>query len=240
MKKIGIFVVVFALSLSGIAQVNELSETTVHSPLFKAGEENASEGLSLNAFIVDELKNQAFYTEGVVEVLFTVNADGSVSGIDIKNSVSEIEDKAVINSIKKTSGKWLPGQVDGMPVAMEKRVYVTFSDLDNVPLDEQARDFVGKGLKNYFEALNTEKRFDLTRQRAEKKANRKYNTALMYFNEAHRCHPQEISIPFWQACIYEKTGKNGMYLEKMNEFNEKSIVQNNQAIEFVSIAMKTR
>ncbi len=240
MKKIGILVVVFALSLCGFAQVNDLLETTVHSPLFEGEKGNVNESLSLNDFIVDELKDQVFITEGVVEILFTVNADGSVSDIAIKNSVSKTEDNAVINCIEKTSGKWLPGEVDGVPVAMEKRLYVNFLDLDNVSLQEQARDYLGKGLKNYFDALNTEKRFDLDKDRAEKKANRKYNTALLYFNEAHRCCPQEISIPFWQACIYEKTGNDGMYIEKFNEFNEKTIARNNHAYEFVSIATKTK
>ncbi len=62
----------------------------------------------------------------------------------------------------------------------------------------------------------------------------------MYLEEAKRCCPQEVSIPFWQACIYEKTGNNGMYLEKFNEFNEKTMAQNNHDFDFVDVAMKSR
>ncbi len=239
MKRIWFLTGLLIFSLYTFAQVEELEEMTVHSPLFIAMEDGGLANYkSLDEFIVNEINATQYLDEGVVEVLFTVNADGSVSDIKIENSVSESNDDAVKSSIKKTSGNWKPGLVDGLPVAMEKRIYVNFIGPDGVSLVEQARAFMHDGMRLYYSALNTSGRFDLSKEKAIKKANRKYNRALYCFEEAKRYRPQEASIPFWQACIYENKGDSYNYKEKLEEFNEMTVIQKVHDFENVDIALK--
>ncbi len=239
MKKIWFLSGLLLLSLYSFAQVEELAEMTVHSPLFVAMDDGiAGNHLTLDEFIANEINTSQYFEEGVVEVLFTVNADGSVTNVKIKNSVSETNDDAVKGSIEKTSGNWKPGLVDGSPVAMEKRLYVNFIGPDGVSLVEQAKGYMNDGVRLYYSALHTTERFDLRDEKAIKKANRKYNRALYCLKEAKKYRPQEASIPFWQACIYEKKGDSYNYNEKLEEFNEMTIVQKEHDYESIDVALK--
>ncbi len=54
--------------------------------------------------------------EGTVYVGFKVEADGTVSNINIKRGIGHGCDEAAIELVKKTSGKWSPALSNGKPV----------------------------------------------------------------------------------------------------------------------------
>ncbi|MFH0867135.1 MAG: energy transducer TonB [Bacteroidota bacterium] len=63
--------------------------------------------------------------EGVVLVTFTVEKDGSLSGIKILNSVGAACDNEVINMVKQMP-KWTPGKRNGLPIPVIFKMPIRF------------------------------------------------------------------------------------------------------------------
>ena len=62
--------------------------------------------------------------EGIVFVSVVIGIDGSVSGLEITESVRKDLDQAAMEAIKKT--KWLPAQKDNQPVACRITIPIQF------------------------------------------------------------------------------------------------------------------
>lgn len=62
--------------------------------------------------------------KGVVQIAFTVGADGSLSNFKIVNDIGHGTGEAAINLMKK-SPKWLPGIKDGKPMSVEYLLPIT-------------------------------------------------------------------------------------------------------------------
>lgn len=86
--------------------------------------ESISDYLAKNVKYPEEaIKNKR---EGTEVVLFEVTAKGELTNFIVANSVSPEIDEAIINLLKTTNGMWMPGQNNGEPVAMQKKVTVAF------------------------------------------------------------------------------------------------------------------
>ncbi len=239
MRKTSLLISLLFLTIGVFAQQYQLKETLVTPPQFKGIENvNYDENTSMfNQFVNNNIHNNMFQN-GVVVVQFTINKDGSVSNINLLNSVSDATNKAVIDCVEKSSGLWTPGKVDGKPVAMEKEIHVNFTDPSAPSLEDMAIQSLELGLKNYQLAMYLKEKFSLTEEQAESKSTRKLNKAIKYLETANKYQPQEASIVFWQACIYEQAGDEIKSAEKMNRFNDLSNINYMASTEIIKISIK--
>jgi len=219
------FTVLAVFSLLSVAQVYRFDEVTVKAPKYVGpiiGVENTRDIVNpINKFLQKDLSLMADdneFREGTVVVDFTVNTDGSLENFVVQNSVSDINDYAVIASLKSTSGNWIPGQKDGMAVKMEKRVVIAFSQEDNPSLNDQAIYYSQKGIRKFYKAESCENDIFLSSEVKVKRSERKYHSALNKFNYAEKLRPDEPQIIFWQAKTYEKLDDDLMKDIKLMEF----------------------
>lgn len=68
--------------------------------------------------------------EGTVEVVFTIEKDGSISGVNILKGIGYDCDEQVVQLIKK-SPKWTPGILCGKPAIVQETASVKFSLIEN-------------------------------------------------------------------------------------------------------------
>ncbi len=221
MKNYGLLLTVLLISVFTFSQNRQLTETVVTSPYFLGAQnENYDENSSkMNQYINMHINNENLEA-GVVVALFTINDDGSVSNISILNSVSTKTDKEVIACLEKSSGLWKPGHVDGKTVSMEKEVHVNFTDPDMPSLQELANTNLERGIMKLQLAEYNSIKYNLTQEQAKRKSARQFKKAIKYLETANKYQPQEPSIIFWQAQVYEKAGYEMQSLEKRNRFNE--------------------
>ncbi len=224
MKKIGLLTGMLLLAVLTFAQSKQLSEYIVEPPKFIGTNDQQTEFTKENTPICSYLKTQLeegrSFDEGVVVVLFTINADGTLSNFSIENSVSTTTDQAVVNCIRNTSGLWQPGSVNQEPVEMEKTIVVNFVSTDSPTPEQMAQEYLESGINKMNAAVNVMANVNLTQAVAERRANRKLNTALGFMEKADKYKPTEPSITFWQACVYEKIGNEMKRNEKLHEFME--------------------
>jgi len=239
MKKISFVFSMLLISLATVAQQHHLNETIVTPPQFN-GEENVT--YDKNTSMFNQFANNSLQNinsdNGVVVVLFTIDSDGSVSNINLLNTVSNSTNQAVIKLIEKSSGLWTPGKVNGTPVAMEKEIHVKFNDPSGPSLEDLANQSLEKGLKNYQMAMFVKQKFGLTQEQADNKSEKKLNRAVKYLEIANKYQPQEPSIIFWQACIYKEAGKELESAQKMNRFHELNDTNYMASTETVIINLK--
>ena len=92
-------------------------------PSFPGGREELFKYLTYNVkYPIDAAKNKI---EGRVLVTFVVEHDGSISNVDVANSVYPSLDK---ESIRVVSGmpKWIPGKANGKTVRVKYTIPITF------------------------------------------------------------------------------------------------------------------
>ena len=223
MKKIALLTGLLLSAVITFAQVKELSETTVESPKYIGQQDanaiNSSESSPICSYLKSSLINNNF-EEGVVIILFTINADGTLSDFNVKNSVSKGSDQKVINCLKSTSGLWNPGRVNGTPVEMQKEIHVRFVDPSGNSLEELAQNNIESAVKQFESAKAIKNNVSLTSVKADKKSTRKLQSALAYLKEASKYQPNEPSVVFWEACTYEELGNEMRKAEKLNRFME--------------------
>ena len=92
-------------------------------PSFPGGREELFKYLTYNVkYPIDAAKNKI---EGRILVTFVVEHDGSISNVDVANSVYPSLDK---ESIRVVSGmpKWIPGKANGKTVRVKYTIPITF------------------------------------------------------------------------------------------------------------------
>lgn len=240
MKKTGLLTGMLFVVIFVSAQIKELSETLVESPRFnfEHSHNDDSNRSPVSYYLQESLNDGSSYSEGVVVILFTIKADGTLANFTIENSVSKTNDDAVIRSIQSTSGMWNPGLVNGNPVEMQRKFFVRFLNPENKSLEMLAQENINLAIRKYYQAIQTKENICLSAKKADKKADRKLNATLVLLEGANKYQPEEPSVFFWQACTYEQLGDEVMRSQKINEFIN-LIDQNYQAqIERIDINLK--
>ena len=92
-------------------------------PSFPGGREELFKYLAYNVkYPIDAAKNKI---EGRILVTFVVEHDGSISNVDVANSVYPSLDKESIRVVSGMS-KWIPGKVNGKTVRVKYTIPITF------------------------------------------------------------------------------------------------------------------
>lgn len=92
-------------------------------PSFPGGREELFKYLTYNVkYPIDATKNKI---EGRVLVTFVVEHDGSISNVNVANSVYPSLDKESIRVVSGMS-KWIPGKVNGKTVRVKYTIPITF------------------------------------------------------------------------------------------------------------------
>ena len=92
-------------------------------PSFPGGREELFKYLTYNVkYPIDAAKNKI---EGRILVTFVVEHDGSISNVDVANSVYPSLDKESIRVVNGMS-KWIPGKVNGKTVRVKYTIPITF------------------------------------------------------------------------------------------------------------------
>jgi len=236
MKKVVLMMVMCFTFIGLMAQQKtvEMADLKVEPPKFQETKLNQVKELnqksSINRFIERELELSeplALYRdEGIVAVQFSVAADGSVSDFEIKNHVSFVTDYAVIDCLRKTNGMWIPGKVAGEYTSMEKLVFVKFDVIGNPSHIEIAQRYFSKGVRHFNTALMLDESLYLAEKQKNRKANRQLSRAFNSLDLALKYAPEESSVLFWQARIYEQQGNQEGMNQKLEKYRE--LVQINE------------
>lgn len=228
MKKIGIGMVLMLFTISIIAQEEEaikqkfIEETRIEAPVFRGDmSNNEAERLSLNQYLQGELSYLSNYDyledEGIVSVTFTIEADGRVNNAFVSNSVAPELDNAVLNAISNSSQLWLSGKINGEATAMEKTVFVKFDIPGNASHNQMAIDYMNKAVTQVY-AIEYIQHLPLAKIKQERKTNRKARYAQNCLARAEKFKPDDLSITFWQAKVYEMQGNNDLMRQHLNKY----------------------
>jgi hypothetical protein len=100
--------------------------------------------------------------QGTEVIEFEVTPEGKLKGFHVVNSLSPEIDEHVTALLKKTSGMWSPGKIDGVPVTMKQEVSVAFKwsefkEFAAKDFTELARSSFEKGSKLFFVKNQPEK-----------------------------------------------------------------------------------
>lgn len=108
---------------STVSDQEEVYQVVGQQPSFPGGREELFKYLAYNVkYPIDAAKNKI---EGRVLVTFVVEHDGSISNVNVANSVYPSLDK---ESIRVVSGmpKWIPGKANGKTVRVKYTIPITF------------------------------------------------------------------------------------------------------------------
>jgi tetratricopeptide (TPR) repeat protein len=119
-------------------QDHNLQEIRVTAPHFRSELYD-----NLNDFLLSgiEYQHQSIRAgnEGTEVIRFVVTPRGEVKNLVVINSVSQIIDLEMLRILEITNGKWTPGTVNNVPVAMEKEISVVFKISENSDFVEKAK-----------------------------------------------------------------------------------------------------
>lgn len=110
------------LSLLAFAGIS-FGAMAADTPSFPGGKEALDKFISSNLIYPQSSKSMG--VEGVVNVQFTVNADGSIGSIKIVRMVDPDLEQEAIRIVKKMPA-WIPADKDGVPVESTAQVAVPF------------------------------------------------------------------------------------------------------------------
>ncbi len=137
-------------------QNQELNTINVVPPYFISGVSQ-----TINDFMQENItypeRAKQWHLQGTEVVKFVVNSDGKLSNFEFINSVSSDCDNEVRRILELTSGKWIPGNVNGELVPMETEVSVVFKLSPHVNFVELAKKYFAKGNKLLFLRNNPRK-----------------------------------------------------------------------------------
>jgi hypothetical protein len=232
MKKVSLFLGSIMLAMTVFGQKTEVKETVVESPRFESSTATSTQTITnqkapiyayLQSKLSDEKNLEKVVTDGVVVISFVVEPSGELSNCHVQHSVTNELDECVMACLKETSGQWLPGKVNGNPVAMESKVYVRFVIPGNPEHEQLSRSLTNKAVMKYGKGQN----FD--NAMAINKAQRQYKKSMNYLNAASKYTPDEYAIVFWQACAFEKLGNVSAKDLKLKELENILAVNPNHA-----------
>lgn len=239
MKKVGFMMWMCFVFIGLMAQQKtvEMADLKVEPPKFdKNGLVEVSvesQKSSINRFIEQELEVaeqlSLYRDEGIVAVQFTIAADGTVSNFEVKNHVSALTDNAVIECLRKTDGMWIPGKVAGEYTPMEKLVFVKFDVIGNPSHIEMAQSYFSQGVRHFNTAMVLDENVFLTEKRKIRKTERQLSKAYTNLDLALKYAPDDISVLFWQAKIYEQQGEIEQMNDKLDKYLE--LVQVNHSVD---------
>ena len=155
--KTTVLITVFALIATvTMAQNQDIEEINVHAPQFKGTIYS-----SLNDYLTDNIeypeKMRNAKIQGTVVIECTVTVDGKLSEFKLINSVSPEFDSEVIQALKTTDGKWIPGKTNGNQANMKTEVSVAFFLHSMEEFIKTAKDYNKKGNEWLFEKNNPKK-----------------------------------------------------------------------------------
>jgi TonB family protein len=207
-----------------------LEETLVESPRFsleKTMVHQTGQRAPIYQYIQSNLEypHDALWQneEGIVVVRFMVETDGSLRNISIDNSVSPSLDQCVMDLLALTSGKWLPGKVNGKPTAMESKVYVNFDIKGNLSHREKARQYLIMAIRQCDLGVALSQN-DLVKKR---KSQNRFKKAMQQLDMAQKHQPEELAIVSWQVIVLGHMGDATKLAQKQAELN--SLLANVQA-----------
>lgn len=108
---------------STVSDKEKVYQVVEQQPSFPGGREELFKYLAYNVrYTIDAAKNKI---EGRVLVTFVVEHDGSISNVNVANSVYPSLDK---ESIRVVSGmpKWIPGKANGKTIRVKYTIPITF------------------------------------------------------------------------------------------------------------------
>jgi TonB family protein len=230
MKKVNYVIVLLMLTVGMVAQESTMKqkfieETRVEAPVFIG---NVDSDKTSHQLFAQHLQNELsylteldyLYDEGIVAVDFTVEPDGSVSDLQVSNSVSRTLDEAVMQIIRASNQMWLAGKINGETSSMKKTVFVKFDIPGNDSHNELATQYLNLAIKQLY-AINTiENNKFLSDAKILKKSQRRANYAETYLERAEQYKANDLSITFWQARTYELQGKNDMKQQMLDKYLE--------------------
>lgn len=177
MKRYVIFLAVALFAATGAAQNRtsyNLTESGMTPPVFLADETYAqgNQVKSLNDFLNKTInypqESVKCCLQGTEVVEFIVNCSGEPTAFKVLNSICPEIDQEVIRTLKLTAGKWIPGTLNGSPVAMKQEIAVVFQLCSSDDFINKAKKYARKG--NHL----------LFAQNKPKKAIKYYNYALTF------------------------------------------------------------
>jgi TonB family protein len=154
MKKSVIFLTSMVITMIAAGQNQRMvEEITVTPPKFSA-DQTLIQGKYFKT-IDDFLMNTVQYPQEAVNygqqgtevVKFVVTPSGEVTNFNVINSVCSGMDDEVIRMLQLTNGMWLPGLINGEPVAMAQEVSVVFKLHPSGDFVAMAKDYLKQGNK---------------------------------------------------------------------------------------------
>ena len=172
----------------------QMEEMGITPPEFK-GVENGYKIESIDNYLKKFVKypqgTENFGLIGTEVVEFVVITTGELTDFHVINSISSDMDEEVIQLLRKTSGKWSPGSINGKPVDMKQEVSVVFKPNNNYDLTKIAKNFQEKGIEMLLVEKNPKK-------------------ALKYYNRAISLLPYKESLLASRSlCRYEVGDEQG-------------------------------
>ncbi|WP_439185486.1 energy transducer TonB [Carboxylicivirga taeanensis] len=229
MKKVSLALVLLLLTSGIIAQEETIKqkfikETRIEAPVFIGQyEPKTATHQTLNQYLQQQLDYLASFdfdgSEGIVSVEFTVETDGHVSNAFITNSVSKTLDQAVLKAIENSSSLWQAGIINGQPSAMEKSVLVKFDIPGNASHNKLASEYLTKAINKVY-AVEELQEAPLEATKKHRKSARKARHAENHLVKAERYKPNDLSITFWQAKVYEIQGRHTLMQQELNKYLE--------------------
>ena len=173
---------------------NTIAETEVNQPKFMAVKmaDNTMPN-SLHNYITQnfEYPMSEVNHEGTEVVHFVIDAKGEVSHFTIVNSVSAKIDKEIIRVLESTDNMWIPGQTNGVPVAMEKEIAIKI--VASIASGDPAHKDFSEIARNYY-TKGSEK---LLLEQKSKQALRNFDKGIKY-------KPYDQSLLYLRGlCLYE-------------------------------------
>jgi hypothetical protein len=244
MKKVSLFLASIMLALTAVGQQTEVKETVVEAPRLGLSAASNTQAITnkkapiyayLQSKLSDEKNIEKVTTDGVVVISFVVEPSGELSTYHVKHSVTNELDECVMACLKETSGQWLPGKVNGTPVAMESKIYVRFVIPGNPDHEQLSRSLTSKAVMKFGKGQNFDNAMALN------KAQRQYKKSVNYLNAASKYTPDEYTIVFWQACAFEKLGNVSAKEQKMKELeNLLAANPNHEKVEMAEIYARAK
>ena len=199
MKSVFVILLILLASFTTFSQDKKytLPESVITAPELMVpiqGNESGYLNDYLKANIQYPANSLVWEEEGVEVVQFVVTQKGEITNLAVINSVSKEIDDEVFRVLNTTSGKWRPSMENGIPVAREKEVSISFSTDRTNPADRFLRI-----AKQSFVAGN--KKFYVKEN---------YRSALYFYDKAVCYMPKDKSALLIRGmCKYQLGDKKG-------------------------------